>query len=106
MNETPSVLDVGAPAVPGELSPAKTTAPGALSDRHHKYAEEFKQWMLGLNRADFAQAKRVLEQLTRAYFKHTIQVHSPPMRDANNDDSGKTSDGQPDPVLPAGDPAA
>ncbi len=80
--------------------------PGGLSERHHKYAEEFKQWMLGLNRHDFYQVRRVLEQMTRAYFKHTIKVHSPPMRDDNNDDSGKTSDGVTELVLPDEPPAA
>lgn len=86
--------------------PEPIKVPGVVSERHHKYAEEFKQWLLGLNRHDFAQAKRVLEQLTRAYFKHTVKIHSPPMREANNDDSGKTSDGVADPVLPSSDPAA
>ena len=78
--------------------------PGALSPRHEKYAEEFKQWMLGLNRHDFAQVRGVLEKVTRAYFKHTVKIHSPPMKVENNDDSGKTSDGASGPVLP--DPPA
>jgi hypothetical protein len=108
MNEIPPVLaaDAGSSVAPSADTSELKRAPGGLSERHHKYAEEFKQWMLGLNRADFAQARRVLEAMTKAYFKHTIKVHSPPMRDANNDDSGKTSDGQPDPVLPDGTPAA
>ncbi len=98
-SETPEAATVPAD---GAVKPK----PGALSERHHRYAEEFKQWMLGLNRDDFRQVKSVLEAMTRAYFKHTVKVHSPPMRDANNDDSGKTSDGVADPVLPSSDPAA
>ncbi len=103
MNETPPSpgLDLATPPSGGP-GPVK----GALSERHHKYAEEFKQWMLGLNRFDFAQVRKVLEATTRAYFKHTIKVHSPPMRDDNNDDSGKTSEGSPSPVLPDEPPAA
>jgi hypothetical protein len=108
MNETPptDALKNGSSAEP---SPADTSGDkrpkGALSERHHKYAEEFKQWMLGLNRHDFGQVRRVLETMTRAYFKHTVKVHSPPMRDEHNDDSGKTSDGIPDSILPSSDPA-
>lgn len=94
MNETPSgTVDVDAPAK------GPTTLPGALSLRHEKYAEDFKQWLLGLNRHDFGQVRRVLEQMTRAYFKHTIKVHSPPMKADNNDDSGKTRDGASNQVL-------
>lgn len=109
MNETPPA--VAADAGSSEQPPASDTSElkrpkGALSDRHHKYAEEFKQWLLGLNRHDFAQVRRVLEQMTRAYFKHTIKVHSPPMRETNNDDPGKTSDGAANPVLPDGPSAA
>ena len=99
MNEAPPNTEAA-----DSLSPAKV--PGALSERHHKYAEEFKQWMLGLNRHDFLQVRGVLEKMTRAYFKHTIKVHSPPMKADNNDDSGKTSDRAPDQVLPDGPSAA
>lgn len=100
MNEAPPASDMDAPAT----IPAKV--PGALSERHEKYAEEFKQWLLGLNRHDFGQVRRVLEQITRAYFKHTIKVHSPPMKADNNDDSGKTNDGASNPVLRDPDSAA
>lgn len=96
----------GSPSPSLDGTSAATPLKGALSERHHKYAEEFKQWMLGLNRHDFGMARRVLEQMTRAYFKHSIKVHSPPMRDATNDDPGKTSDGADDPVLPDAEPAA
>lgn len=105
MNETPSTSETSTAA----LSPAGEAVkpkPGALSERHHKYAEEFKQWLLGLNRHDFGMARRVLEQMTRAYFKHTVKIHSPPMKDENNDVSGTTSDGANDPGVPSGDPAA
>ena len=100
MNDTPPAAETSE-AVPSlAADEAVKPKPGALSERHHKYAGEFKQWMLGLNRHDFAQARSVLEKMTRAYFKHTVQVHSPPMREEN--DPSKTSDGQPDPVLPDG----
>ena len=66
-------------------TPDSTAAPAELSERHKKYAEDFKQWLLGLNRHDFVQAKRVLEAMTKAYFKHTVKVHSPPARDEKND---------------------
>ncbi len=109
MNETPPALaaDAGSSTEPSPVdTSALKRAPGALSPRHEKYAEEFKQWMLGLNRHDFGQVRRVLESITRAYFKHTIKVHSPPMKADNNDDSGKTSEGAPNPVLPDEPPAA
>jgi hypothetical protein len=103
MNDTPPSIEAGGS---DPLAAEPTRPKGALSERHHRYAEEFKQWMLGLNRHDFGQVKRVLETMTRAYFKHTVKVHSPPMRDEHNDDSGKTSDGIPDSILPSPDPAA
>ncbi len=101
MNEIPPAVALknGSSEVSASDTSGDKRPPGALSERHHKYAEEFKQWLLGLNRHDFAQCRRVMEQMTRAYFKHTVKVHSPPMRVENNDDPGKTSDGQPDPVL-------
>ncbi len=105
MNETPPAAPGSDLAEPPSSGPGPAK-PGALSPRHEKYAEEFKQWMLGLNRHDFGQVRRVLESITRAYFKHTIKVHSPPMKADNNDDSGKTSEGAPNPVLPDEPPAA
>jgi hypothetical protein len=100
MNDVPPTSETSEAAPSVAADGAVKPKPGALSERHHKYAEEFKQWMLGLNRADFAQAKRVLESMTRAYFKHSVKVHSPPMREEN--DPSKTSDGAANPVLPDG----
>ncbi len=108
MNETPPSLgltDQVAPSPPSADTSKVAAAKGALSERHTKYANEFRDWMLGLNRHDFAQVRRVLEQMTKAYFKHTVKIHSPPRREDQND-SSKTSDGAPDPVLPASEPPA
>lgn len=105
MNETPPTVaeesgtSTAATVVGSELNRPK----GALSERHFKYAEEFKTWMLDLNRHDFAQVRGILEKITRAYFKHTVKIHSPPMKAENNDPS-KASDGASDSVLP--DPPA
>ncbi len=101
MNETPP--EATTTPIPTDSAPVKV--PGALSERHTKYANEFRDWLLGLNRHDFAQARRVLEQMTKAYFKHTVKIHSPPRREENND-SSKTSDGAPDSVLPTSEPPA
>lgn len=108
MNEMPPLVALkdGSSETPLSDTSGDKRPPGALSDRHERYAEEFKQWLLGLNRHDFGQVRRVLEQMTRAYFKHTIKVHSPPMKADNNDDSGKTSDGKPGSILRDPDPAA
>lgn len=107
MNETPPVVALkdGSSETPLSDTSGDKRPPGALSERHTRYANEFRDWMLGLNRADFGQVRRVLEQMTRAYFKHTLKVHSPPMREEHNDPS-KTSDGAPDPVLPTSEPPA
>jgi hypothetical protein len=105
MNDTPPTSETSEAVPSVAADEAVKPKPGALSERHHRYAEEFKQWLLGLNRHDFGQVKRVLETMTRAYFKHTVKVHSPPMRDKHNDDSGKTSDGIPDSILPSPDGA-
>lgn len=98
MNDAPPVLSLVTASVPPSEA-EKVPDPGALLERHHKYADEFAVWLKGLNRHDFMQAKKVLEALTRAYFKHTVKIHSPPAKD-KNDVPGPTSDGAPSENLP------
>lgn len=79
-------------------------APGCqLTDGQRVYAARFNKWMLSLTREDFTEACKVLNQLQRAYFKHCIQVHSPPPR-VQQDVPSETSAGPHDPGVP--DPSA
>lgn len=104
-----------APPIPAAIAAVPTTTsagqdappgPGELLERHKQYADKFRDWMLGLNRHDFMQARKLLDAMMHAYAKHTMKLHSPPMRE-NNDVPGKTSDGAPDlGVPPDGIPAA
>lgn len=74
-------------------------APGSqLTDGQRVYAARFNKWMLSLTREDFTEACKVLNQLQKAYFKHCIQVHSPPPRE-NTNVHGETSSGAHDPGL-------
>ena len=103
-----------APPIPAAIAavPPDTAAvtneqpgPGELLDRHKQYAARFHEWLLGLNRADFMQAKKLLDAMMHAYAKHTMKIHSPPAR-KDEDVSGTTSDGAPDSSVPPEGPAA
>lgn len=98
MNESPPIPAAIA-AVPS-LAEVKATGPGELHQRHLDYATKFDTWLRGLNRADFMQAKKLLDAMIFAYAKHTMKIHSPPMREADNDVPSKTSDGAPDMGVP------
>lgn len=99
MNERPPVLAAVPAPDPSLSGEAKPADPGALLERHHKYADDFAVWLKGLNRADFMQAKKVLEAMTKAYFRHTVKIHSPPAKD-KNDVPGPTSDRAPSANVP------
>jgi hypothetical protein len=75
--------------------------PGELLEQHKRYAARFNEWMLGLNRADFMQAKKLLDAMMHAYAKHTMKIHSPPAKKDDANAPGKTSEGSPDSGVPA-----
>lgn len=106
MSEQAPPIPAAIAAVPPTTS-AGQIAPdsGELLGRHKEYARRFHDWLLGLNRHDFMQAKKLLDAMMHAYAKHTMKIHSPPSRE-NNDVPGKTSDGAPDTGVPPEGPAA
>jgi hypothetical protein len=93
--------DTGAPVeTPEQLEPPGKDGSGPLTDGQLAHAKRFYEWLLGLNRHDYMEASaKVLNPLMRAYFKHTVKVHSPPSR-KSNDVSGTPSEGAPNPSVP------
>ncbi len=93
--------NTGAPAAtPEHLEPPGPEGSGPLTDAQKLHAKRFYDWLLGLNRADYMEASgKVLNPLMRAYFKHTVKVHSPPAR-KSNDVSGTTREGEANPGVP------
>lgn len=89
------------------LDPSGKDGSGPLTDAQRIHAKRFYDWLLGLNRADYmTAAAQVLNPLMRAYFKHTVKVHSPPARQEKNDVHGTPSDRPQDPNLPGAEPPA
>jgi hypothetical protein len=99
MESTPPTPEPGCPP-----SADAKKAPEGLTDGQQIHAKKFCDWLMRLNRDDYIQAAKVLNALTHAYFKHTVKVHSPPMRE--NDVPSETSDGPESPNLRDPDPAA
>lgn len=100
MNDTPPIPAAIA-AVPS-LAVASTVTPGSgegFEARKLVYVDKFHDWMMGLNKHDYLQAKKLLDAMMAAYTKHTMKIHSPPAKDESNV-SSETSPGAPDPNLP------
>ena len=101
MSDTPPIPAAIA-AVPS-LAAASTVTPGlgeGFDERKRVYVDKFRDWMLGLNKHDYLQAKKLLDAMMHAYTRHTMKLHSPPAKKDDTDVSGKTSDGAPDSNLP------
>lgn len=99
MSESPIPPAIAAvPSIP-KPETDEVQAGSELSQRHQEYINRFRDWLLGLNKHDFLQAKKLLDNMMHVYAKHVMKIHSPPAR-TEQDVPGKTSAGPQSPDLP------